>query len=156
MGCVARTPRFRRIDGRSTLDFLPKYPSDLEYQSMKSDERGRGYRLPLLPLRDIIVFPHMVVPLFVGRDKSLSALEEAMAGDKQLLLAAQRRAKTDDPNDDDLDANAPSDNQIAYVAANWKYDQVRIGLELSNWVTSYSTLEEGDANHISLWIAYYF
>jgi ATP-dependent Lon protease len=53
-------------------------------------------------LRDIIVFPHMVVPLFVGRDKSLSALEEAMAGDKQLLLAAQRRAKTDDPSDEDI------------------------------------------------------
>src|SRR5262252_3262225 len=66
---------------------------------MKSDERV-GYRL--LPLRDIIVFPHMVVPLFVGRDKSLSALEEAMAGDKQLLLAAQRRAKTDDPSADDI------------------------------------------------------
>jgi ATP-dependent Lon protease len=68
---------------------------------MKSDDRG-GYRLPLLPLRDIIVFPHMVVPLFVGRDKSLSALEDAMAGDKQLLLAAQRRAKTDDPNEEDI------------------------------------------------------
>lgn len=68
---------------------------------MKSDDRG-GYRLPLLPLRDIIVFPHMVVPLFVGRDKSLSALEDAMAGDKQILLAAQRRAKTDDPNEDDI------------------------------------------------------
>jgi ATP-dependent Lon protease len=68
---------------------------------MKSDDRG-GYRLPLLPLRDIIVFPHMVVPLFVGRDKSLSALEDAMAGDKQLLLAAQRRAKTDDPSEDDI------------------------------------------------------
>ena len=70
---------------------------------MKNDDRGAGgYRLPLLPLRDIIVFPHMVVPLFVGRDKSLSALEEAMAGDKQLLLAAQRRAKTDDPSEDDI------------------------------------------------------
>ncbi|HEY1554376.1 MAG TPA: LON peptidase substrate-binding domain-containing protein, partial [Kofleriaceae bacterium] len=68
---------------------------------MRSDDRG-GYRLPLLPLRDIIVFPHMVVPLFVGRDKSLSALEEAMAGDKQLLLAAQRRAKTDDPAEEDI------------------------------------------------------
>src|ERR1044072_2735042 len=69
---------------------------------MKIDDRASGYRLPLLPLRDIIVFPHMVVPLFVGRDKSLSALEEAMAGDKQLLLAAQRRAKTDDPNAEDI------------------------------------------------------
>src|ERR1700744_2481176 len=59
-------------------------------------------RLPLLPLRDIIVFPHMVVPLFVGRDKSLSALEEAMAGDKQLLLAAQRRPKTEDPSQEDV------------------------------------------------------
>ena len=68
---------------------------------MKSDDHG-GYRLPLLPLRDIIVFPHMVVPLFVGRPKSMQALEEAMAGDKQLLLAAQRRAKTDDPNADDI------------------------------------------------------
>src|SRR5215813_4515717 len=70
---------------------------------MKLDDRAAGgYRLPLLPLRDIIVFPHMVVPLFVGRDKSLLALEEAMAGDKQLLLAAQRRAKTDDPSEDDI------------------------------------------------------
>ncbi len=69
---------------------------------MKNDELRAGYRLPLLPLRDIIVFPHMVVPLFVGRDKSLAALEEAMAGDKQLLLAAQRRAKTDDPHEDDI------------------------------------------------------
>ena len=68
---------------------------------MKSDDNG-GYRLPLLPLRDIIVFPHMVVPLFVGRPKSMQALEEAMAGDKQLLLAAQRRAKTDDPSADDI------------------------------------------------------
>src|SRR2546423_15680355 len=68
---------------------------------MKTDDRG-GYRLPLLPLRDIIVFPHMVVPRFVGVDKSLSALEEAMAGDKQLLLAAQRRAKTDDPAEEDI------------------------------------------------------
>src|SRR5882757_921457 len=70
---------------------------------MKIDDRGAGgYRLPLLPLRDIIVFPHMVVPLFVGREKSLSALEDAMAGDKQLLLAAQRRAKTDDPAEEDI------------------------------------------------------
>jgi ATP-dependent Lon protease len=68
---------------------------------MKPDDTG-GYRLPLLPLRDIIVFPHMVVPLFVGRPKSMQALEEAMAGDKQLLLAAQRRAKTDDPNAEDI------------------------------------------------------
>src|SRR6201995_2860411 len=82
---------------------LRKPSSSLKYRLMKIDDRGAGgYRLPLLPLRDIIVFPHMVGPLFVGRDKSLSAHEEAMAGDKQLLLAAQRRAKTDDPNEEDI------------------------------------------------------
>lgn len=66
------------------------------------DDLGASYTLPLLPLRDIIVFPHMVVPLFVGRDKSLAALEEAMARDKMILLAAQRRAKTDEPEADDM------------------------------------------------------
>ena len=65
-----------------------------------SNNRARS--LPLLPLRDIIVFPHMVVPLFVGRERSISALEEAMAGDKELILAAQRKAKTNDPKDEDI------------------------------------------------------
>lgn len=59
-------------------------------------------RLPLLPLRDIIVFPHMVVPLFVGREKSINALEEAMRGGKEILLSAQKRAKTNDPKPDDI------------------------------------------------------
>jgi ATP-dependent Lon protease len=61
-----------------------------------------GKVLPLLPLRDIIVFPHMVVPLFVGREKSISALEEAMNNDKEILLAAQRLAKTNDPSPEDI------------------------------------------------------
>jgi len=71
---------------------------------MKDDAvRGTGPRnLPLLPLRDIIVFPHMVVPLFVGREKSINALEEAMAGDRELLLAAQKKAKTNDPREEDI------------------------------------------------------
>src|SRR5512139_94006 len=64
--------------------------------------RGKGKALPLLPLRDIIVFPHMVVPLFVGREKSINALEEAMSGDKEVLLAAQRKAKTNDPTPQDI------------------------------------------------------
>jgi ATP-dependent Lon protease len=59
-------------------------------------------RVPLLPLRDIIVFPHMVVPLFVGRQKSIKALEEAMNKQKFILLAAQREAKTNDPGEDDI------------------------------------------------------
>ncbi len=58
--------------------------------------------LPLLPLRDIIVFPHMVVPLFVGRQKSIAALEEAMAQDKAILLCAQKKAKTNEPAADDI------------------------------------------------------
>ena len=58
--------------------------------------------LPLLPLRDVVVFPHMVIPLFVGREKSIQALETAMNGDKQIFLAAQRDAGDDDPDREGL------------------------------------------------------
>jgi ATP-dependent Lon protease len=58
--------------------------------------------LPLLPLRDVVVYPHMVLPLFVGREKSIEALEHAMANDKQVLLVAQRHAADDDPGADDI------------------------------------------------------
>jgi len=72
----------------------------------KNDPEGTdnpgSLSLPLLPLRDIIVFPHMVVPLFVGREKSIKALEAAMNHDKDILLAAQKRAKTNDPAPDDI------------------------------------------------------
>ena len=57
---------------------------------------------PLLPLRDVVVYPHMVIPLFVGRDKSIEALEAAMAGNKQVLLVAQRNPSEDDPGRDGL------------------------------------------------------
>ncbi|EED32999.1 ATP-dependent protease La [gamma proteobacterium NOR5-3] len=58
--------------------------------------------LPLLPLRDVVVYPHMVLPLFVGRERSIEALEHAMANDKQVLLVAQRNASDDDPRADDI------------------------------------------------------
>jgi len=58
--------------------------------------------LPLLPLRDVVVFPHMVIPLFVGREKSIEALEAAMKGDKQILLVAQKNSADDDPAEDAL------------------------------------------------------
>jgi len=58
--------------------------------------------LPLLPLRDVVVYPHMVIPLFVGREKSIEALEYAMASDKQVLLVAQRQAGEDNPGVDDI------------------------------------------------------
>jgi ATP-dependent Lon protease len=74
------------------------------FKNDKHDPSAKGTTrtLPLLPLRDIIVFPHMVVPLFVGREKSINALEEAMEADKELLLAAQKKAKTNDPREDDI------------------------------------------------------
>ena len=58
--------------------------------------------VPALPLRDIIVFPHMVSQLFVGREKSIAALDEAMAHDKEIFLAAQKSAKTNEPTPDDI------------------------------------------------------
>ncbi len=67
---------------------------------MKKLEEIASY--PLLPLRDIIVFPHMVVPLFVGREKSIHALEEAMAGNKQIILCAQKKAQNNSPSDKDI------------------------------------------------------
>ncbi len=59
-------------------------------------------QFPVLPLRDIVVFPHMIVPLFVGREKSVKALEDVMKDDKQILLVAQKNAAQDDPAVDDI------------------------------------------------------
>lgn len=77
-----------------------------------SDEEGDGTggakaaggpkTIPLLPLRDIVVFPHMVVPLFVGRAKSIQALEDAVEGGRLLMLAAQRQAGQEDPSEEDI------------------------------------------------------
>ena len=61
-----------------------------------------SYTIPLLPLRDVVIFPHMVAPLFVGREKSIRALEEAMKNDKKILLSAQKDAKTNDPGPEDI------------------------------------------------------
>ncbi len=60
--------------------------------------------LPVLPLRDVVVYPHMVIPLFVGREKSMKALEAAMEGDRRVLLVAQKAPETDDPAEADLNA----------------------------------------------------
>ncbi len=70
----------------------------------KNDANGQGAKkvVPALPLRDIIVFPHMVSQLFVGRERSIAALDEAMAQSKEIFLAAQRSAKTNDPTPDDI------------------------------------------------------
>ena len=61
-------------------------------------DRMSSVELPLLPLRELIVFPHEVVPLFVGREKSINALEEAMAGCRRILLCAQKKEKENPAN----------------------------------------------------------
>ncbi|MBK1837931.1 endopeptidase La [Azospirillum sp. YIM B02556] len=65
-------------------------------------ELSRGALYPVLPLRDIVVFPHMIVPLFVGREKSVRALEDVMKDDKQILLVTQKNAAQDDPTPADI------------------------------------------------------
>jgi ATP-dependent Lon protease len=65
-------------------------------------EIPRGSLYPVLPLRDIVVFPHMIVPLFVGREKSVRALEDVMKDDKQILLVTQKNAAQDDPSTSDI------------------------------------------------------
>ena len=62
----------------------------------------KNLNIPLLPLRDVVIFPSVVTPLFVGREKSITALQAAMAGDKQIMLAAQKSAQQDDPKLGDL------------------------------------------------------
>jgi ATP-dependent Lon protease len=68
----------------------------------KTEKKAKGKRSPLLPLRDIVVFPHMIVPLFVGRAKSIKALEHAMLKEKHIFLASQKDARMDDPNPEDI------------------------------------------------------
>src|ERR1700709_946204 len=70
--------------------------------SPKTRSEAKGEPLAVLPLRDIVVFPHMIVPLFVGREKSVRALEAVMRDDKQILLVAQKNATQDDPGTDDI------------------------------------------------------
>ena len=62
--------------------------------------------IPVLPLRDVVVYPHMVIPLFVGRERSIQALERAMEQDKRILLVAQKDAAQDDPEIDEAPESA--------------------------------------------------
>ena len=64
--------------------------------------KSRTKNLPLLPLRDVVIFPSVVTPLFVGREKSIIALQAAMTSDKQIMLVAQKKANVDDPLSEDL------------------------------------------------------
>jgi len=71
-------------------------------QPQEPQNKGGKSVHPVLPLRDIVVFPYMIVPLFVGREKSINALEEVMRDDKQILLVSQKNAADDDPTTDDI------------------------------------------------------
>src|SRR6187551_3409368 len=72
------------------------------HMSTTQDPRIDTLQLPLLPLRDVVVFPHMVIPLFVGRPKSIKAMETAMEAGKSILLVAQKSAAKDDPGPQDM------------------------------------------------------
>ena len=65
-------------------------------------ERENRIEIPVLALRDVVVYPHMVIPLFVGREKSIRCLEAAMDNDKQIFLAAQKDASVDEPESEDI------------------------------------------------------
>ena len=69
---------------------------------MSTDSKPQLYVFPVLPLRDVVVYPYMVIPLFVGREKSIKALDTAMGGNKQILLVAQKSAGEDDPGTDQI------------------------------------------------------
>jgi ATP-dependent Lon protease len=73
-----------------------------DYQNNLLAEQPDHQLIPVLPLRDVVVYPHMVIPLFVGREKSILALEAAMADNKKILLLAQKNAEVDDPGQEDL------------------------------------------------------
>jgi ATP-dependent Lon protease len=73
-----------------------------DYSNNLLAEQQDRQLIPVLPLRDVVVYPHMVIPLFVGREKSILALEAAMADNKKILLLAQKNAEVDDPGQDDL------------------------------------------------------
>ena len=82
------------VAGNRDLTFLPRQGSIMDEQFSNS--------FPVLPLRDIVVFPHMIVPLFVGREKSVRALEEVMQDDKQILLSSQVDPSVDEPDQDGI------------------------------------------------------
>jgi len=85
-----------------------------EPQCVESPRPQSAEPLAVLPLRDIVVFPHMIVPLFVGREKSVRALEAVMRDDKQILLVAQKNATQDDPAPTTSSASAPFQRSCSF------------------------------------------
>src|ERR1051325_8944777 len=69
---------------------------------LTSKEKSDTRRLPMMPIRDVVIFPYMMTPFVVGRDSSVRALEEALAGDKKIFLATQHDASVDEPRPDEI------------------------------------------------------
>src|SRR3546814_12483166 len=80
---------------------------------------GAGQVLPVLPLRDVVVFPHMVIPLFVGREKSIPELDLAMEGDKRILLLAHKSEETDDPEDGRSEERRVGEESVSRGRSRW-------------------------------------
>ena len=89
---------------------------------------------PVLPLRDIVVFPHMIVPLFVGREKSVRALEEVMADDKQILLSSQIDPSIDDPTTEGIYRVGVLANVLQLLKLPWKHRELHSHLSGPYWV----------------------
>src|SRR5690606_2870758 len=90
--------------------------------------------LPLLPLRDVVVFPAMVIPLFVGREKSIQALEEAMAQDKRIMLVAQKDAADDEPGMDGIHSIGTVANVLQLLKLpDGTVTELVEGVHLSQW-----------------------
>src|SRR5271167_1536940 len=69
---------------------------------LSSKEKSDTRKLPMMPIRDVVIFPHMMTPFVVGRESSVRALEEALAGDRKIFLAAQHDASVDEPRPDEI------------------------------------------------------
>ncbi len=78
------------------------FEKEPKLSDIEAPKERKDMTYPVLPLRDIVVFPHMIVPLFVGREKSVRALEDVMRSDKQILLASQKSASDDDPSKEQI------------------------------------------------------
>ncbi|WGI23710.1 endopeptidase La [Halomonas alkaliantarctica] len=111
--------------------------------------------LPLLPLRDVVVYPQMVIPLFVGREKSIQALEAAMEADKRVLLVAQREASQDEPDNADLYAmgtvadimqllKLPDGTVKVLIEGNFRADVLKVEENAAGYTQAHLTARESE------------
>ena len=100
-------PRLRDRRGRETVVPIEREPPAMTEEPKDEDQPKIPEVLPVLPLRDIVIFPFMIVPLYVSRDRSIKAVDQALAENRMILLAAQKKQDEDDPGPDDIFPWAP-------------------------------------------------